>query len=368
MSDRDPFLEPIPTVAEGIEKDIDYWTGRLGEGQAGSDWEYSVQTRLAKLNRAKQRLSSNTGSGPLAAQTPRTPKDLDVFISHSSRDEEIAKRLITLIRSALNLPATSIRCTSVDGYRLPTGISTDERLRQEIHDSVAFIALLTPNSLSSVYVLFELGARWGAGRRLFPLLSGDRPQNLLRGPLAALNALSCENEGQLLQFVDDLAVALGRARESPAVYRKCILELVEATSVSLSHAQPGGLVLKGEIGSSAKWAAAWVDLAIPRDFKKGDRLRLTLGGSGRPGKRAAEKVLVRLLEMGDDAGEPVGIITPTGMLVPEDRTIEVSVPANFSEVVSISVHGGAKAWNQFLGEGNGLPTLTMVELITSNPA
>jgi hypothetical protein len=144
MSDRDPFLEPIPTVAEGIEKDIDYWTGRLGEGQAGSDWEYSVQTRLAKLNRAKQRLSSNTGSGPLAAQTPRTPKDLDVFISHSSRDEEIAKRLITLIRSALNLPATSIRCTSVDGYRLPTGISTDERLRQEIHDSVAFIALLTP--------------------------------------------------------------------------------------------------------------------------------------------------------------------------------------------------------------------------------
>jgi hypothetical protein len=156
--------------------------------------------------------------------------ELDIFISHSSRDTEIAKRLITLMRSALNLASPSIRCTSVDGFRLPAGTPIEERLRREIHDSKVFIGLITSSALDSVYVLFELGARWGTGKRMIPLLVHGSDSQLLKGPLAVLNALSCDNRSQLHQFVEDLAAVLGKKPDRPSAYEKCVNELLEEIS------------------------------------------------------------------------------------------------------------------------------------------
>ena len=81
-----------------------------------------------------------------------------VFISHSSNDVQLAKPLIDLLRSALRLRASEIRCTSVPGYKLPGGAETDEQIREELLDAPVFIGLVTEASLESKYVLFELGA------------------------------------------------------------------------------------------------------------------------------------------------------------------------------------------------------------------
>lgn len=155
--------------------------------------------------------------------------EIQAFISHSSRDEELAKHLITLIRSALNLPSESIRCTSVDGFRVPAGVPTEERLRQEIHDSKVFIGLITPNSMESVYVLFELGARWGAQKALIPLGANGADSRLLKGPLSALNALNCDSPGQRHQFIEELSAHLSTRQDRPAAYEQCINEVVEGS-------------------------------------------------------------------------------------------------------------------------------------------
>lgn len=84
-----------------------------------------------------------------------------VFISHSSADQDLAEALIRLLRSALPLQPDIIRCTSVGGYKLPTGTEVDAQLRKEVVEAELFIALITKDSLDSTYVLFELGARWG---------------------------------------------------------------------------------------------------------------------------------------------------------------------------------------------------------------
>jgi hypothetical protein len=47
-----------------------------------------------------------------------------VFISHASDDAELAGRLVQLLLAALNLQSSEIRCTSVEGHRLPSGADT----------------------------------------------------------------------------------------------------------------------------------------------------------------------------------------------------------------------------------------------------
>jgi hypothetical protein len=104
---------------------------------------------------------------------------MDIFISHSNKDAELAGALAHLFQIAFNLDGARIRCTSVDGYRLSVGADTDEHLKQEIHQSQVLVGLITPASVQSNYVLFELGARWGAKKFLAPLLAKGAPASLL---------------------------------------------------------------------------------------------------------------------------------------------------------------------------------------------
>ena len=145
-----------------------------------------------------------------------------VFISHSSRDASLAEAIADLLRTALRLSSAEIRCTSVDGYRLPGGSDTDEHLRDEIVSVPVLVGLVSETSVASAYVLFELGARWGVQRPLIPLLAPGTTAASLRGPLVGLNALACSSAAQLHQFVADVGRLLGEAAEPPASIQKQI--------------------------------------------------------------------------------------------------------------------------------------------------
>lgn len=162
---------------------------------------------------------------------------LQTFISHSSRDEELAEALINLLRAAIDgLSATRIRCTSVNGYRLDVGAHTDEQLRFEVLNSQTFIGLMTGVSSESAYVLFELGARWGAKLPLSPILGAGATSKALRGPLGGLNALRCDDSAQLHQLVRNLADQLHLALNSPAIYQRA-LDAVISVSKKLEAAR-----------------------------------------------------------------------------------------------------------------------------------
>lgn len=148
-----------------------------------------------------------------------------VFISHSSADTDLARLLIQLIHTALNIPSQNIRCTSVDGYRLPVGANTDEQLRLEVHDAKAFIGIVSAASSRSAYVLFELGARWGAGRQLSPVLAPGVDASLLRGPLSGINALRADSVAQLMQLVENIANQLDVPIGSAASYHSLATQI-----------------------------------------------------------------------------------------------------------------------------------------------
>jgi hypothetical protein len=151
-----------------------------------------------------------------------TQSSIRIFISHSSQDHELVRLLLDLLRSALRLPSGQVRCTSIDGYRLPGGANTHEQLRAEVHDADAFIGVISAHSIKSLYVAFELGARWGAGKPLIPLLAPGVDVSLLGGPLAGLNALRSDSRAQLQQLVGDIAQLLHLSPEPPQVYENAV--------------------------------------------------------------------------------------------------------------------------------------------------
>jgi hypothetical protein len=155
-----------------------------------------------------------------------------IFVSHSAIDLDVAKALVYLLRTALHLPSPRIRCTSVDGNRLPVGVDTAETLRTEILAAEAFIGIVTPASARSSYVLFELGARWGADRFIAPVIARGLPHSQLPGPLTQLNALDLTSAAQVHQLLENLSTKLDIRLEPASALNDPISQLVSAASAN----------------------------------------------------------------------------------------------------------------------------------------
>ncbi len=114
--------------------------------------------------------------------------------------------------------------------------------------------------------------------------------------------------------------------------------------------------ISGAIGSSAQWSAGWIEIDAPTDFRRGETLRLTVGGS-----RSTRKVVVRLLGRFDDPNSPNGV--DGGVLdVPASGTILLTLQRDHPATRQISVHGGVSPWGLYrLGGGNGPATLLSVD-------
>ena len=158
--------------------------------------------------------------------------DIDVFVSHSSHDKELAKAVVDLLIAAVRIPASKIRCTTLEGHKLHAGAMTDEVLRAEILGCKVLIGLLTPISRSSAFVLFELGARWGVGKTMMPLLACGMAASQLSEPLKRANALSLAVEGDIHQLVSDIASCLGRTSENASTYHTKAKLIVQIASQS----------------------------------------------------------------------------------------------------------------------------------------
>jgi hypothetical protein len=167
---------------------------------------------------------------------------IDIFISHSSADEKVAKALIDLLRDAFQIEPSKIRCTSVPGYKLKTGAHSEIELRKEIQQANVFIGILSEVSLESAYVLFELGARWGSiqeyggfssrdrsKNKIFPLLAVGATGSILRDPLKQYNALNCEKPGDLHQLIEDVGQEINQTPGSAAAYQDKIDTLIRVS-------------------------------------------------------------------------------------------------------------------------------------------
>jgi adenylate cyclase class IV len=218
-----------------------YFHGMLGLGIVDEAPEWVADGRLkvslsSLLRETSIRQHDQAESSPrrISKITPQAssrngPK---IFISHSSEDSDIALALIELLRLALSLQASDIRCTSVKGYGLPAGVSIGSVLRGDVGSADVFLGLLSRKSLQSLYVLFELGARWGSGKAILPVLLSDVSSSDLTGPLADVHAIKISDSAASYDLIDRVGDILMITPESPASVIRYVERLAESVGSS----------------------------------------------------------------------------------------------------------------------------------------
>lgn len=211
------------------------------QGREISFWPPKISSTPDK----KSASNSSRGSNLDEKETLAPPTSIKIFISHSSQDHELVLALVQLLRNAFNISSEEIRCTSLDGFRLPLGAPVAEQIKTEVHGARVLLALITPSSLSSSYFLFELGARWGAKLPLYPLIAGGIDVNKVGEWLRDINTLDCSSESQVLQMVRDVGKRLQTGIEGTDSYLYLVKEIVNASKkLASEHTEWHGKVDK----------------------------------------------------------------------------------------------------------------------------
>jgi hypothetical protein len=153
-----------------------------------------------------------------------------IFISHAHVDENLARALVGVITTAFEISDDSIRCTSLPGYKLSAGVHTASQLRNEIEKTEVVLGVITPQSIESKYVLLELGAAWGLGRRTFPLVARGVKSASIPGPLGELHWIDLAASQDCHQLIDDLnsvkPIGSRRKSSSGAIVDDAVKQLV----------------------------------------------------------------------------------------------------------------------------------------------
>lgn len=145
-------------------------------------------------------------------------KRVRIFLCHSSKDHHQVSSIVKWIMAVSDIDADRIRCTSVPGCKLDAGAHSSIALLDDIKKSRVFIALITKKSLNSVYVLTEIGARWGNKKPIILLLSPEVNYSDIKPPLCEYRAIRLTNQYDILQLVDQICKQAGvRRRAMPII-------------------------------------------------------------------------------------------------------------------------------------------------------
>ncbi|MFZ4525404.1 MAG: hypothetical protein ACOYOE_07620 [Chlorobium sp.] len=102
------------------------------------------------------------------------------------------------------------------------------------------------------------------------------------------------------------------------------------------------------------WYSSYLNLTPPRNFMKGEELRITLRGD-------ATWVCVRLLPEGASATSPNGMIDQR-IHVPRNRVITVQLESSHPNIQQVSVHSGLQAFGKGISLFNGNADIVSIDV------
>jgi hypothetical protein len=181
-------------------------------------------------------------------RVPRRPRlsgegravPIRIFVSHAAVDEVLAAAVVDCLQTCMVLRDGEIRCTSVPGYKLPVGSDFAATILEDIGESFVVIGLITRAAIGSSWVLFELGAAWGAKRNMKLIVTDEVDLGQLPGPVAGRHVARLSDSSDVAQFVDEIRSLIRARSRSAAGIQKAINELLAA------HAEHSKVVTTSE--------------------------------------------------------------------------------------------------------------------------
>lgn len=169
----------------------------------------------------------------------------DVFISHDSRDREIALAFARMLEGASGGKIRLFFSSDSRGQGgIPVGTEWNRVMLENLRQAKTVVALLTPRSLGRPWILFEVGyAKRRSGIRVFGLALGVSRKEASDGPFSSMQNSEDSEAGITKMVVELLSYHLGSAPEE-----KAILPLVKAFRRSM------GKYLGKEASAAAKKA------------------------------------------------------------------------------------------------------------------
>src|SRR6266446_2212732 len=97
----------------------------------------------------------------------------EVFISHAEEGKSLAGAVERLIKDVFTPNGPTVFLSS-NLFTLVGGEVFEERIRSEIHDCSAFVAMCSDTSFGRHWLHVETGAAWGMGKPIIPVCYGGK--------------------------------------------------------------------------------------------------------------------------------------------------------------------------------------------------
>jgi hypothetical protein len=195
------------------------------------------------------------------------PSDYDVFISHCSADKVLAEKLVDiLLNNGCNVGSDRILCTSLEGMGIPAGTdSFIQFLQEQIQGAKLVILLLTENYFASIFCVCEMGAAWGMGLNVFPLVVPPLSKSDLHGVLKVAQASDILEAASLDELRDVVRDNLTSSVKTARWNLKRDEFLKEARKIISKLPKPAKVDRSELTTAEENYAAALEELSVKND-------------------------------------------------------------------------------------------------------
>ena len=126
------------------------------------------------------------------------PKDsIRVFVSYAREDKGPASELISQLTRQSN-----IHIFTTD--KMSAGENWQSKIKKELSKSDYFLVILSPASINSKWVQFELGAAWGLNKFIIPVVTNEEVVNRIPLELSHLKVIDIEDLKRKPDFIGEI--------------------------------------------------------------------------------------------------------------------------------------------------------------------
>jgi hypothetical protein len=167
----------------------------------------------------------------MANRQVKQSSSIHIFVSHRESDRDIAGALVEFLLAALSVDESCVRCTSVPGHQLPFGTTISEQIIEDLNSTRVLIALLTRSSITSTWVMFEIGAAWGSRTQtIMPILGPGLTYDDLPGPIRGYQAVAIDKPNATIRLKDamrQLAIEIGVSEKTGGKVEAKLAQFIE---------------------------------------------------------------------------------------------------------------------------------------------